>query len=353
MTALPRSAAAPRTAARDESDRRAIALWLFVMAAMVFVMVVIGALTRLTESGLSIVEWKPITGWIPPLSEQAWQAEFAKYRQSPEYQIVNRGMSLDQFKGIFWLEFIHRLWGRLMGLAFALPLVWFAIRRRVPQGLMPHLLAMLVLGGAQGAIGWLMVQSGLVDRPSVSQYRLAAHLGMAILIYAYILWIALGLWQPRTRPAAPPFGTVRAFAGYVFLVMISGAFVAGLDAGLVHNTFPDMSGYLIPPGLYELTPAWINHFDNQTMVQFQHRWLAKLAVAAAIAVWFLVRRAPGIPAPARRAADLMLGMAVLQLCLGIATLLMHVPIAIATLHQAGALLLLTLALLLMHRLRRP
>jgi cytochrome c oxidase assembly protein subunit 15 len=333
------------------AQRKAMARWLFIVAGMVFVMTLIGALTRLTESGLSIVEWKPLTGWIPPLSLDAWQEEFAKYQQSPEYQQINRGMSLAQFQNIFWLEYIHRLLGRIIGLAFFLPMVWFLWRRQVPRQLVPHLIAMLILGGMQGVIGWLMVQSGLVDRPSVSQYRLAAHLGAALLIYVYILWVALGLNRPRIGPARSGYGLALAFAGYVFFVMLSGAFVAGLDAGLVHNTFPDMSGYFLPPGAYDPALGMRNHFENQTLVQFQHRYLAMLAVVLALLLWRRIRQIPRLPRQVYNAAGALAIMAVIQLGLGISTLLLAVPVTVATLHQAGALILLSLAVLLAHRLK--
>ncbi len=333
--------------------RRAVARWLFIVAAMIFVMTVIGALTRLTESGLSIVEWQPFTGWIPPLSLDAWQNEFAKYQQSPEYRLINHGMSLAQFQSIFWLEFIHRLLGRIIGLAFFLPMVWFLWHRYVPRNLVPQLIVMLLLGGLQGVIGWLMVQSGLNDRPMVSQYRLAAHLGAALVIYIYILWTAFGLLETRVRPARVGYRLVCAYAGYVFFVMISGAFVAGLDAGLVHNTFPDMSGYFLPPGAYDPALGWRNHFENQTLVQFQHRCLAELAVVLALLVWWRMRKVPRLPHAARLAANALAVMALIQLCLGVSTLLLGVPVAIATLHQAGALILLSLSLFLAHRLRAP
>ncbi|MGE0153938.1 MAG: COX15/CtaA family protein [Reyranellaceae bacterium] len=348
LAALPLAEQPPR------ADRaRPVAVWLLVVAAMIFAMTIIGALTRLTESGLSIVEWKPITGILPPLGAEAWQEEFAKYRQSPEYRLVNRGMSLEQFQGIFWLEYIHRLWGRLIGIAFAVPMFWFLIKRRVPPGVAPHLWLLLALGGAQGLIGWLMVQSGLVDRPSVSPYRLALHLGLAVAIYGYVVWLALGLLQRRSLAPRPPAGIARLFVFYVFLVIVSGAFVAGLDAGLVHNTFPDMSGHLFPPGGYDAALGLRNLFENPTVVQFQHRWLAKLAVLLAFFVWLRVRTGQRIGWSSRRAADLMLGMALLQLGLGVSTLLFGVPLAVATLHQGGALVLFTLAILLLHRLRSP
>jgi cytochrome c oxidase assembly protein subunit 15 len=333
--------------------KRAIARWLFVVAGMIFLMTVIGALTRLTESGLSIVEWKPFTGWIPPLSLDAWQSEFANYQQSPEYKQLNEGMSLLQFQHIFWLEFIHRVLGRLIGLAFFVPMVWFLWKRYVPKKLVPHLIAMLLLGGLQGAIGWFMVESGLVDRPSVSQYRLALHLGTAVLIYVYIVWTALGLAEQRVRPARAGYRLVCAYAAYIFFVMISGAFVAGLDAGLVHETFPDMSGYFLPPGAYDPQLGFLNHFENQTMVQFQHRCLAETAVVLALLLWWRIRKTPRLSHPARMAANAVALMALIQLGLGVSTLLLGVPVAIATLHQAGALTLLTLSLILAHRLRVP
>lgn len=348
LAALPLAEQPPR------ADRaRPVAIWLLIVAGMIFAMTIIGALTRLTESGLSIVEWKPITGTLPPLSLEAWQEEFAKYQQSPEYKLINRGMSLEQFRGIFWLEYIHRLWGRLIGIVFAVPMIWFLLKRRVPEGLAPHLWFLLFLGGAQGVVGWLMVQSGLVDRPSVSQYRLALHLGLAVAIYGYILWLALGLLQRRTLPPRPPSGVARLFVFYVFFVILSGAFVAGLDAGLVHNTFPDMSGSLFPPGGFDPNLGWLNMFENQTVVQFQHRWLAKLVVVFAFLLWLRVRIAHRRGWSSRRAADLVLVMALLQLGLGISTLLLGVPTVIATLHQAGALLLFTLAIYQLHRLRTP
>jgi len=336
---------------------RAIALWLFALAAMVFAMVVIGGLTRLTEAGLSIVEWRPVTGVLPPLSEAAWQAEFDKYQQFPEYQKINRGMTLAEFQRIFFWEWLHRLWGRLIGLAFLVPLVWFLVTRRVPPGLAPTLWGLFVLGGLQGALGWFMVMSGLVDRPSVSQYRLAAHLGLAVLIYAALLWVGWGQWQAARgtgrdagagarlrRPAA-------ALAAWVFLVILSGAFVAGLDAGLAYNTFPLMDGRLIPAGAWSLDAGWRNLFENTITVQFQHRLLAILAVLGAAALWWRARRL-GPPGWLGTRTHLLLAAVALQAGLGILTLLFWVPLPLAAAHQAGALLLFTAALWLWHGTRR-
>ena len=315
--------------------------WLLVVAAMIFFMIVLGALTRLTESGLSMVEWRPVTGWLPPMSDAAWQAELQKYLSSPQGRLINRGFSVAEFQQIFWLEFIHRLWGRLIGVAFALPLAWFWARGKLSPALKPRLLALLVLGGLQGALGWAMVASGLIDRPSVSHYRLAAHLLMAVALYAYTIWLALELGpqgarrdDPKTRRKA------TALIGFLLIVMTWGAFMAGLRAGTAHNTFPTMSGYWIPPGLFDLEPWWINFFENGTTIQFVHRWLAKLLV---LGVLVLAWRAP-------RPETLLAGaMALVQLGLGIATILSGVGIAVATLHQAGAVLLLTALIVVRHR----
>src|SRR5260221_4938300 len=248
-----------------DANRRAVAAWLIACAAMIFLMVVLGGVTRLTESGLSITEWQPITGILPPLSEAAWQAEFAKYRDIPQFQLVHAWMSLDDFKAIFFWEWLHRLWGRLIGVAFAVPFLWFVLRRRVPPGLAPRLAFILVLGGMQGVLGWVMVKSGLVDRVEVSQYRLVAHLGLALIIYAALLWTAMDLLRPELlRPgagAAPPTGPLHAAAGavaaLVFVTMLAGGFVAGLNAGLTYNTFPLMDGRLVPEGYLQLSPWWL------------------------------------------------------------------------------------------------
>jgi len=300
--------------------------WLILIAAMIFLMIVIGALTRLTESGLSMVEWRPVTGWLPPLSDAAWQAELQKYLASPQGRLVNRDFTVPEFREIFWLEYIHRLWGRLIGLVFALPLAWFWWRGALSPYLKPRLLALLVLGGLQGALGWAMVASGLVDRPSVSHYRLAAHLMLAVVLYAYTVWLILALIPAGVRRDDP--GTVRkstALIGFLLVVMIWGAFVAGLRAGTAHSTFPTMSGYWIP-----------------TTIQFVHRWLAKLLVLGVLVMAWRAPRSETLAAA---------GMAFVQLGLGIATILSGVSIPIATMHQAGAVLLLTTLLVVRHRAR--
>jgi cytochrome c oxidase assembly protein subunit 15 len=326
---------------------RTVAAWLFFCCAMIFAMVVIGGVTRLTESGLSITEWQPVTGAIPPLTEEAWQEAFAKYQQIPEYRERNAGMTLAEFKTIYWWEFVHRLWGRLIGVVYAVPLLWFVLRGQVRGPLAWRLGGIFVLGGLQGVLGWYMVQSGLVDRVDVSQYRLTAHLGLALLIYAATLWTALDLLRPSR--AATPFGRAAlAFSALAFLTMLAGGFVAGLDAGMTYNTFPLMDGRLVPAGYLDETPWWLNFFENVAAVQFNHRLLGIATLAGAIALALAGRRA------APRARKLVLAtaaMAVLQVALGIATLLLVVPIPLAAAHQAGAVALLTFALATAHAAR--
>lgn len=324
-------------------DAETVARWLFAVAGLVAMMVVIGGLTRLTESGLSMVEWKPVTGWLPPLSEAAWLAEFEKYKQFPEYQKINAGMTLAGFQNIYWLEYIHRLLGRLIGVAFALPLAWFWLRDRIPPGMKPHLLLMFALGGSQGALGWFMVKSGLIDHPDVSHYRLTAHLGLALLIFGYLLWGALSLVRNGRMVRLRGGGIAGWLGALAFLQILSGGLVAGLNAGLAHNTWPLMDGVFIPDGLLIADPWWINFFENAMTVQFQHRMGAyAVAILAVVASFALKERAPtGL----RHA---LIAAVALQICLGIATLLMHVPVALGTLHQAGAVLVLGIAVALWH-----
>ncbi|MGC2856832.1 COX15/CtaA family protein [Novispirillum sp. DQ9] len=323
---------------------RALHGWLVLLCLMVFVMVLLGGATRLTDSGLSMVEWQPLTV-LPPLGEDAWQAEFAKYQASPEFRHKTTYMTLGEFKGIFWLEYVHRLWGRLIGAAVLLPLAWFALRGAVDRRLGLRMGGLFVLGGLQGVLGWYMVRSGLVDHPEVSQYRLAAHLGLAIVLYAALVWMALTLRRPG---GALDAGGRRAagLAALVFLTMLSGAFVAGLDAGLTYNTFPLMDGALVPRGLGVLEPAWRNHFENITAVQFQHRVLALATVGAAV----LLRASLGggaLTPRRRRAANAVVAAALAQAGLGIATLVLVVPVPLAVAHQGGSLIVLAAVLWLM------
>jgi cytochrome c oxidase assembly protein subunit 15 len=347
----------PRTvAAGTTSDHRAVALWLLGCAAMIFLMVVLGGITRLTESGLSITEWNPVTGILPPLSDAAWQAEFAKYREIPQFRAIHSWMTVADFKAIFFWEWLHRLWGRLIGFVFAIPFVWFLWRRRIAPALRPRLFGLLVLGGLQGLLGWVMVESGLSERVEVSQYRLVAHLALAVVIYAAILWTALGLLRPI--PAAPVRApawlrhSAAAIVALVFVTLLAGGFVAGLRAGFIDNTFPLMDGSFVPPDYLALAPWWRNAFENAAAVQFDHRILAE-ATGAAILALFLAARRIDLPRRARLALDALLAMAALQLALGIATLLLVVPPALGVAHQAAALLLFTVALVARHAVAEP
>jgi heme a synthase len=342
------------TAAREERadlSLRPIAVWLLICCAMIFVMVVIGGVTRLTWSGLSITEWQPVTGIVPPLSAGDWQAEFAKYQHTSQYKLLNAGMSLADFKTIFLWEYVHRLWGRLIGFVYALPFLYFLIRGRIPRRLAWPLAGIFTLGGAQGALGWYMVESGLADRIEVSQYRLTAHLALALVIYAATLWTALGLLQtPSGEASRWARRSSEIVLGYVSLTIVAGGFVAGLNAGLVYNTFPLMDGSVVPSGYAQLTPFIRNWFENVAAVQFDHRILAMTTVGAVSALW-QASRSIRLPRPTRLALHTLLVIALLQLSLGIATLLLVVPIPLAAAHQAGAVLLLTAALVLRHRLR--
>ena len=330
---------------------RGVAIWLLACCVLVAAMVVVGGITRLTHSGLSIVEWQPIVGTLPPLDDEAWHEAFHKYQQTPEFRQVNPDMDLAGFKRIFWWEYAHRLLGRLIGAAFLLPLLWFATRGRITRSLAWRLAAVFALGGLQGAMGWYMVQSGLIDDPRVSQYRLAAHLGLALLIYAAMLWVALDLLFPRVRGSqAAPRRFAFALAALVFAMALSGAFVAGIRAGLAYNTFPLMGGHLVPPGMFVIDPWYLNFFNNIATVQFDHRLLAWLLAFMVPWFWLRVRRAPSAPPRARLAADLLLATLALQIALGIATLLNAVPVPLAAAHQAGALLVFTAALFAAHSL---
>ncbi len=331
---------------------RPIALWLFACAALVFAMVVLGGVTRLTHSGLSIVEWKPVVGALPPLNDMEWLAEFEKYKLTPEYQKINRGMDLDGFKGIFWLEYYHRLLGRLIGFVVLLPFLYFWWRRRIPAGFTPRLIGVFVLGGLQGALGWVMVASGLIDTPRVSAYRLTAHLGLAVLIYGYLLWLILDLVKPlpvADKPTARRFSWVVMTA--VFVTILAGGLVAGTRAGFAYNTFPLMGESFFPVGMWAQTPWWVNLFENVGTVQFIHRLLAYVLIGLIVAFWWRARTL-ALPADAARANHLLLAALALQIALGISTLLLRVPLGLAAAHQGVALLVFSAALYLAHRLRR-
>jgi cytochrome c oxidase assembly protein subunit 15 len=333
---------------------RVIAWWLIVTAALILLLVVIGGITRLTESGLSITEWQPVEGVLPPLGAAAWQAAFDRYRLIPQYTEVHFGMTLDEFKEIYFWEYLHRLWARSIGLVALLPLLAFLVTGRIRRDEFWRYFAVPVGVGLQGALGWYMVKSGLSARTSVSQYRLTAHLALAVLIYGYVVWLAASRWQAgRTAPAADTRKwrpAALGLVGLVFLTLLAGGFMAGLKAGLTYNTFPLMDGRLVPAGYFILSPWWLNPFENIPAVQFDHRCLAVASLLAVIGFWAAARRR-ALPRRVRLPLDLLLLAALVQVSLGISTLLLVVPIPLAAAHQAGAVLLFTCALLVLHGLR--
>lgn len=338
----------------NTTPNRQVAYWLLACCVMLLAMVVLGGVTRLTHSGLSIVEWQPLVGTIPPLNQEQWNEVFHKYQQTPEYQLVNQGMGLEEFQSIFWVEYSHRLLGRGIGLVFLLPFLYFLVRRKIDTKLMRRLGGIFLLGGLQGALGWYMVTSGLINDPRVSQYRLTAHLGLAFIIYAAIFLTALGILFPRTQPAAAEIRPLRRFSylltGLIFVMVLSGGFVAGIRAGFAFNTFPLMNGQLIPGDIMMLQPWYRNFFENMATVQFDHRLIAWLLAFLIPLFWFRSRRLE-LPRHTRLACDLLLAMLAAQITLGISTLLLVVPISLAAAHQAGALLLFSVSLFISHELR--
>lgn len=332
----------------------AVSLWLFVCAGLVFAMVVVGAITRLTDSGLSMVEWRPIMGFLPPMDAVEWNRVFDLYKASPEYQKKHFWMDLSDFKAIFFWEWAHRFLGRVIGLAYGLPLLWFFLRGSIPKPYILPLLGLLVLGGMQGLMGWYMVQSGLVDVPAVSHYRLAAHLSLAFLIFSLLIWFGLSIGAVQTKVkkvACAGFSMLShsiLVLGLLILTIFWGAYTAGLDAGLVYNeSFPKMGGAWIPPTLHQYSPFWINFFENPVGVQFVHRWLAMITVLSVLSFW--VR---GVMNGDRHwSLHALAIMVLIQMILGITTLLSGVYIPLAVMHQAGALILLGLLVVNMLRVR--
>jgi cytochrome c oxidase assembly protein subunit 15 len=328
---------------------RQVAAWLLLCAVVIFSMILLGGVTRLTGSGLSMVEWKPLMGIIPPLNQHEWMEVFAKYQQYPEYQKVNHGMSVDEFKAIFMYEYLHRVLGRSIGVLFLLPFLLFYFTKRIQPGLTPKLLVMFVLGGLQGLLGWYMVKSGLVDNPRVSQYRLTAHFGAAVVIYSYILWVAFGLLGSQLRSGFDRRLKVYSItlSSLIFLMMLSGGLVAGTRAGYAFPTFPLMGDSFIPFGLYGMTPAWLSAFEDVTTIQFNHRMFAYLLVV--LVVVFVVKTLRmKLPGRVRKGTLCLLALLFVQVSLGISTLLLHVPVAIASAHQGVAVLLLTASLYVSH-----
>ena len=324
-----------------DADRRRVAAWLLACASLVFLIVLVGGITRLTRSGLSIVEWQPLIGVIPPLSEAHWQILFDKYRETPEYRLVNIGMDLEGFKRIFWWEYLHRLLARLTGLVYVLPLAWFQLRRVLDRALAWKLWGIFVLGALQGAMGWIMVQSGLIDDPKVSPVRLTVHLGLALAVFGAELWIALDLLRARTARAPR---LAAALPWVIFAMALSGGMVAGLRAGSAYQTFPLMNGHVVPPEILMLEPWWENFLHNMATVQFVHRSFFWLLVVLVPLAWWRHRREPS--------AHLLLAAFALQATLGVATLLSGVPVGLGSAHQGGAVVFLAAALWHAHRLGR-
>jgi len=335
---------------REYPHAVALGVWLLICAVVVYIMVVVGGITRLTQSGLSMVEWAPIMGIFPPLDEATWLEIFRKYQAFPEYQKINLGMSLVEFKNIFWWEYGHRVLGRFIGLIYLLPLLFFLAKGMVPKAWLFRLFALFVLGGLQGLMGWYMVKSGLVDVPYVSQYRLVAHLGLALLIFATMFWYSMDFLRSGVaRQCASK--TYRNLTGYlvvvVFLMMLSGGFVAGTKAGFIMNTFPKMSGQWLPDTWMAMSPWWRNFFENPITVQFMHRCLALVVAFSAVLTFWQARKQNF----ATR-ADLVILIMLLQISLGIAALVLIVPIVLGAAHQAGAVALLASALLVAHCARK-
>jgi cytochrome c oxidase assembly protein subunit 15 len=313
----------------------AVAVWLWCIATLIFAMVIVGGATRLTESGLSITEWQPLLGAIPPLSEADWLEAFEKYKLIPEYQLQNKGMSLDEFKFIYWWEWAHRLLGRFIGLAFAVPLVFFVATGRIAKRLWPRLMVLFVLGGLQGALGWYMVASGLSERTDVSQYRLAAHLTLAFALFAAVVWTAMSLHTSRRTTRVKGVGLLMAFLTLLFVQVAAGGFVAGLDAGHASYTWPKMNDTWIPSGMYSIVPAWKNLFENALTTQFNHRILAYLLLLLSLAVALSSRTKSGW---------FVFAAVLVQASIGIKTVLWQVPLGTALMHQGMALVVLALAL---------
>lgn len=337
-----------RLDSRNYSDL--LGYWLLFCAAVVYIMIVVGGITRLTQSGLSMVEWEPIMGVIPPLGEAAWMDVFNKYRTSPEYLKINAGMSLDAFKSIFYWEYGHRVLGRVIGLIYFVPLMIFFLRGMVPKVWHAKLFGLFVLGGLQGLMGWYMVKSGLVDVPHVSQYRLTAHLGLAVVIFMCMVWFAMDFLRGQVahRQASSAYLRSSLLAVLIiFLMMLSGGFVAGTKAGFIMNTFPTMNGEWIPSGWMAMTPAWRNLFENAVTVQFFHRCIAVLVVLV-ISFSFII----GSKQSFKTRTGWMFAIMLIQVGLGISALVLKVPVILGAAHQAGAVALLASALYVAHTARK-
>ncbi|MFT6300196.1 MAG: cytochrome c oxidase assembly protein subunit 15 [Saprospiraceae bacterium] len=339
------------TLQKNQSNNRQISIWLLFCAGMIFCMIILGGITRLTDSGLSMVEWKPLVGIIPPLNAQDWQDSFDKYKLFPEYQKVNKGMHISEYKSIFMYEYLHRILGRIIGVIFLIPFLFFYFTNRIKKNLTPKLAAIFILGGLQGLLGWYMVKSGLINNPDVSQYRLTAHLGNAVIIYSYILWVAFGLMEEMREPFVKSSinisqaikTTAYTITALLFLMILSGGLVAGTRAGLAYSTFPLMGETFIPPGLYNMSPVWLSAFEDVTTIQFNHRMFAYILLVV-ISSFSFVGFYRLKSARLRAGLVCLIALLIAQVSLGIATIVMHVPLLYAAAHQGTAIALLTASL---------
>ncbi len=334
------------TPSQQQYDRQ-VAYWLLLCAVVIFGMILLGGVTRLTDSGLSMVDWKPIKGIIPPITQADWQAMFAKYQQFPEYQKTNFTMTLEEFKPIFMYEYLHRMLGRFIGIIFVLPFLFFYFTKRIAHGLTPRLVAMLLLGGSQGLLGWYMVKSGLVDNPHVSQYRLTAHLGLAVFIYGFIVWTVLDLLAPKLSHPKHLKRFSYTLSSLIFLMILSGGLVAGTRAGIPYPTWPLMGDSFIPPGLYSLTPFWLSAFEDMLTIQFNHRMFAYLIVVLVVTFAYKALKSD-LNGPLKIAIYCFLILLVAQVTLGISTLIFYIPVPVAAAHQVCAVALLTASLFVSH-----
>ena len=340
------------------ASSRPLRTWLLSICALIFAMVIIGAITRLTDSGLSMVEWRPLWGFLPPLNDAEWNRVFDLYKASPEYEKKHFWMELADFKGIFFWEYLHRVLGRIIGLAYGVPLLVFWLRGMIPYGYGWKFFGMLILGGLQGLMGWYMVKSGLIDQPAVSHYRLAAHLSLAFLIFGLLLWLALSLKPLPTQKTNPPYTLALKLhlvgvLAIICITIIWGAFTAGMDAGLVYNdSFPKMGGQWIPPTLKQYVPLWVNFFENPVGIQFVHRWLGITSVIAVLSYWAHTVIRSRTSKHVHSYVHAFAVVALVQMSLGIATLLTNVDLHVAATHQAGALVLLSLLIVNLHHLKR-
>ena len=337
------------------NPNKSIIIWLLAGCFLIYIMVVIGGITRLTHSGLSMVEWNMIIGSMPPTSEADWQIPFEKYKQSPEYQIINNQFSLDEFKSIYWWEFIHRMLGRIIGVVFLVPFFYFLLKKKFDKPFLKKMLILLALGALQGVLGWFMVKSGLQKSPHVSHYRLAAHLISAFTVFGFTFWYALDLLYPKILEETEIHKKVNRLAkitfGLIVLQIIYGAFVAGLKAGLLYNTFPRMGTSFLPDTLLSFEPFWKNFSENPSGVQFIHRYLAYFVVIIVVFLWETVRKLELTPLQ-RKTSNIMLSIVFIQFLLGIITLLYAVPVTLGVLHQTGAFVLFAATLFFMHSLRK-